>query len=85
MEVILKRYSQITHIEKEGVYCINSIYYNALIDYKSWERIHSKNKINREEFKFDFKFKIRKTGIIFNNNSLLYLELPENPIKRNKR
>ena len=85
MEAILKRYSQITHIEKEGVYGINSIYYNALIAYKSWERIHSKNKINREEFKFDFKSNIRKTGIIFNNNCLLHLELPEDPIKRNKR
>ena len=65
MEAIIKRYSNITHIVEERFYGINSIYYNALIAHKSWERLHSKNNINREEFKFDFKNEIRKTGIIY--------------------
>ena len=85
MEAIIKRYSNITHIVEERFYGINSIYYNALIAHKSWERLHSKNNINREEFKFDFKNEIRKTGIIYNNNCLFHLELPDDNIKRIKR
>ena len=85
MEAILKSHKKNNHIGKKGVFEINPIYYNTYIAYKSWEIIHSNYNINREEFKFDFQNNIKKTGIIFNNNCLLHLELPEDLKKRNKR
>ena len=85
LERILVKYSKYIDNQEEGIYGINSIYYNAYIAYNGWDFIHSKNNSKREQYKFDFKFLVRKTGIIYNNNCLLHLELPEEPIKRIRR
>jgi acetoin utilization deacetylase AcuC-like enzyme len=85
LEKILLIYSKYTDNQEGGIYGINSIYYNGLIALKSWESIHSMNIIKREQLKFDFKFAVRKTAIVYNTNCLLHLELPDDPIKRIKK
>ena len=85
LENILFIYSKYTDNQEGGIYGINSIYYNGLIALKSWESIHSMNIIKREQLKFDFKFAVRKTAIVYNKNCLLHLELPDDPIKRIKK
>ena len=84
MESIIKRYSNITDNDTEdGVVGLNSIYVNVSIALQNWEKYHNRsNNNNKGQFKFDFKFEIRKTGIVYNKNCLFHLNIDDSNNKR---
>ena len=86
MESIMKRYSNINDNDTEdGTYGLNSIYYNVSIAYNNWEKYHLRSNKNKGQFKFDFKFNVRKTCIVYNKNCLSHLNFDDlNKIHKKK-
>ena len=86
MESIMKRYSNINDNDTEdGTYGLNSIYYNVSIAYNNWEKYHLRSNKNKGQFKFDFKFNVRKTCIVYNKNCLSHLNFDDlNKINKKK-
>ena len=85
MKSIIKKYSNITDNDTEdGVVGINSICVNVSIALQNWEKYHSRSNNNKGKIKFDFKFNVRKTGIVYNKNCLFHLNFDDSN-KNNKK
>ena len=57
-----------------------SVYYNAIVANECIKKMIN-NELDRRSYKFDFKYDIGKTAILYDSDCIKHIQLPEDPIK----